>query len=140
MKSVAAIDTNVVVAGILRRDPDSPVCRIVDGMLRSDFPFVLSPDLIDEYRRVLLRPKIRALHKLSEKQVDVLLTEIVANAIVREPPDAPDAPDRSDNHLWQLLHLQLRVVLITGDRRLIENPPQSAAVLSPRAFIDQPGL
>ena len=91
---------------------------------------------LDEYRRVLLRPKIRALHKVSENQVDVLLTEIVINAIVHEPPDAPDAPGRGDNRLWRLLHLQLCVVLITGDRRLIENPPQSASVRSPRAFIE----
>jgi len=137
VKAVAVIDTNVVIAGLLSRDADSPVCRILDSMLRGEFLFLLSPDLIDEYRRVLLRPKIRALHGLTEKQVDVLLIELVTNAIVREPVDSPNAPDRGDDHLWQLLRVHDAVVLVTGDRRLVEQPPKFASVLSPRAFLDQ---
>lgn len=53
------IDTNVVVAGLITRANDSPVRRLLDGLLAGTIPFVLSQDLLAEYRRVLLRPAIR---------------------------------------------------------------------------------
>ena len=57
MSPVFIIDTNVIVAGRLTSDADSPVTRILDGMLRASFRFVVSEGLPAEYRQVLLRPK-----------------------------------------------------------------------------------
>lgn len=64
------IDTNVVVAALLSRDGDSAPRRLLAGMLTGGFSFVLSPDLLAEYRRVLLRPAIRERHELTTSQVD----------------------------------------------------------------------
>ena len=132
------VDTNVVVAGLISRPSDSPVCRLLDGMLAGSFSFLLSPALLDEYRRVILRPAIRELHGLTAEQVDIILTEIVANALIREVPHplAPPAPDRGDDHLWRLLASMQRTILVTGDRRLLEQPPEFASVVSPRAAIE----
>ena len=63
--SAAIIDTNVVVAGLLTGNADSPTARILDGMRKGAFPFLLSTALLAGYREVLLRRKIRALHGLS---------------------------------------------------------------------------
>jgi len=41
------VDTNVLVAGFLTGREDSPVARIVDGMLAAAFPFVVSEALLD---------------------------------------------------------------------------------------------
>ena len=132
------IDTNVVVAGLITRASDSPVRHILDGMLTGAFPFALSEDLLAEYRRVLLRPTIRKLHGLSTDQVGVVLTRIVLNAQIRDTTgqQAPGAPDRGDDHLWQLLHASPGATLVTGDRRLIERPPDIASVISPRAAME----
>ena len=81
----AVIDTNVVVAGLLTAEAESPTVRILDGMRRGAFPFLLSTALLAEYREVLMRPKIRKVHGLSEREIDLLLTEIATHAIVREP-------------------------------------------------------
>ena len=78
------VDTNVVVAGLISQTADSPVCRMLDGMLTGRFVFLLSVDLLDEYRRVLLRPTIQDLHGLSTEQVDTILTVLTANAIIGE--------------------------------------------------------
>ena len=52
---------------------------------------------------MLLREKIRKLHGLSAREIDLLLTEIATHAIVREPEARTGAPDPKDNHLWSLL-------------------------------------
>ncbi len=105
-------------------------------MREGAFPFLLSTALLAEYREVLLREKIRSLHRLSERNVDVLLTAITANAIVREPDARTGAPDAKDDHLWSLVQSQANSVLVTGDRALVKGPPPKAAVLSPREFAD----
>jgi len=40
---------------------------------------VLSPSLLGEYRKVLLRDKIRALHGLSEDEIDRILVDTNAS-------------------------------------------------------------
>ncbi|MDZ7841499.1 MAG: putative toxin-antitoxin system toxin component, PIN family [Gammaproteobacteria bacterium] len=137
MPGVAVVDTNVVVSGLLTRKFSSPLVTIVEGMLAGRFPFVLSPSLLDEYRRVLLRNKIRALHGLSEDEVDRILVELVANAMWHDvSPEWPAAPDPGDDHLWRLLNTLDAGVLVTGDQLLLDNPPDTASVLSPRSFVD----
>ena len=137
MKVPVVVDTNVVVAGLISTEDTSPVCRILDGMLSGDFIFVLSRALLQEYRSVLLRETIRKLHGLSAGQIDLILTTIVANAVFRDPIDeSATAPDRGDDHLWHLLQDVEGAVLATGDRKLLQNPPQLASVVSPRSFVD----
>lgn len=132
--SAAVIDTNVVVAGLLTGNAESPTARILDGMRNGAFPFLLSTALLAEYREVLLRKKIRALHGLSEHNVDALLTTIAIHAIVREPEARTGAPDAKDNHLWSLVQSQANSVLVTGDHALAKSPPPKSNVLQPREF------
>ncbi len=132
----AIIDTNVVVSGILTRDPDSPTARIVDGMLKGRFRFILSLELLAEYRDVLLREKIRRRHGLSGADVDVLLTEIAANGIPVEPP--PEKVEGEDAHILRILATDRAAVLVTGDRRLAQSLPRGARSLSPRQFVAEP--
>jgi len=129
------IDTNVVVAGLLTGDASSPTARVLDGMVDAGFSFLLSTALLAEYREVLLRPRIRSRHGLETNEIDSLLTEVVANAIIREPgPSIEEAPSRQDQHLWDLLGAEPGTVLITGDQRLLDNPPRAASVVSPASF------
>ena len=132
---IAVVDTNVVVAGLLTRDLASPVARVLDGMLTGRFSYLLSPALLREYRQVLLRPAIASRHRLTAVEVDAVLTELVANARWREPASELQAPDPGDNHLWALL-AERGVVLVTGDRLLLESPPAPASVLSARSFLE----
>ena len=137
MKYAAAIiDTNVIVAGLLTNDPNSPTSRILDEMCRGKFPFLLSTSLLAEYREVLLRKKIRAMHGLSEREIDSLLTVLASNAIVREPKFHPGAPDANDEHVWSLVQSEAGCALVTGDHALIEHPPRQSPVISPRQFVE----
>ena len=133
----AVIDTNVVVSGVLTRLAVSPTARVLDAMLNGDFRFLLSIELLAEYREVLLRPKIRRRHRLSDADVEAILTEIAADGIDLEPKRPPkERRRRGDEHLWELLAASPSAFLVTGDQRLIEEPVGGARVMTARAFVD----
>lgn len=140
MKQFFIIDTNVVVAGLLTSHPDSPVARVLDGMLAAAFPFVLSEALLAEYRVVLVRPHLCKLHGLSESEIDTILLDLVQHAIVLTTDSSvskPVAPDAGDQFLWDLLASRSDLVLVTGDKLLLQDQPMQPRVLSPQAFVAQ---
>ncbi len=68
-------------------------------MLAGRIDFLISAELLDEYREVSLRPRIKELQGLSNNHHDTVLTEIVANGIWREPAGSETPPDPGDGHL-----------------------------------------
>lgn len=97
---------------------------------------MLSLELLREYRDVLLRSAIRKRHGLNEESIDIILESIVADAILRESGHVDDsAPDPGDQHLWNLLATVQGSVLVTGDALLLEHPPATARVVSPKSFL-----
>jgi uncharacterized protein len=132
----AVVDTNVVVSGLLTKEPSSPTARILDAMLEGRIRFLLSIELLAEYREVLLRPRIRRRHGLSEKEIDLILTDITADGTVLEANRLGPRPAGGDGHLWQILAAVPAAVLVTGDRRLLVKPEVPGEVISARDFAD----
>ena len=130
------IDTNVIVAGLISRDPNSPTALILNEMLIGTMVFVLSPALLAEYRAVLLRPAITKRHGLSEPEIDQILIELTANAKWSEPieDNKHQAPDDGDTHLWGLLSSHPEAILVTGDRLLVENPRPGSHIMVPSDY------
>ena len=133
----AIVDTNVVVSGLVGRSPAAPPAVVLDGMLRGSFPFLLSIDLLAEYRVVLLRPRVVARHGLTADEADAILADITVNAVVREPVAAPAAPDPGDQHLWDLLSSEPSAILVTGDHTLL-TAPSIERVIAVNAFAASP--
>lgn len=131
------VDTNVVVAGLLTADAQSPVARVLDGMLSAVFPYVLSHALLAEYGSVLRRPALRKLHRLSTGEIDSILVELAHHAIVLDPVPASPAPDPGDQHLWELLAARNDLLLVTGDKRLQREKSMGSRILSPAAFVER---
>lgn len=139
---VVIIDTNVLVAGLLTSRADSPVSRILEGMLRGNFRFAISEALLAEYRAVLLRPKLLRLHRLTELEIDALLTDLARHAVVlpvffpvMAPDQVPLAPDAGDQFLWNLLVSRDDLTLVSGDKALHSIGPLQQRVISPQAFM-----
>lgn len=130
-RAVVIVDTNVVVAELLTTNDASPVARILDAA----FSFVVSEALLAEYRAVLVRPRLRKLHGLTVGEVETLLTDLAQHAIVLAPVAAPSAPDPGDQLLWELLAAKTDLVLVTGDKRLLQNAGMRGRVISPQAFV-----
>ncbi len=114
------VDTNVVVAGLLTRDPAAPTARILDAMLRGEARFLLSEELLAEYRTVLLRPKIATLHGLAAVEVDEILLRLAANGAVRDPAPADRGP-RGDGHLFALLETEPEALIVSGDAAVLRH-------------------
>jgi len=134
---VFIIDTNVVAAGLITSRKESPTAQILNGMINGSLLFLLSPALLDEYRQILLRPKLVRLHGLTRPEIGQILTEITTNAIWRDPPADNEhiSPDFQDSHLWALLASETSAVLLTGDQLLIEKPRPRRSVISPAAWL-----
>ena len=140
MSTFFIIDTNVVVAGLLTAHADSPVARILDGMLCAAFPFVVSEALLAEYHAVLMRPKLTKLHGLSVADIDTILADMVRHAIVLNPVQnaaASLAPDAGDQFLWDLLATRADLLLVSGDKLLLQDAAMRPRVITPQAFITQ---
>jgi predicted nucleic acid-binding protein len=135
----AIVDTNVVVSGVISDRPGSPPQRIVDAMLSDRLRFLVSEELVFEYRRALLFPRIVARHGLPEAGVDVLLEDLLLNAGIRDAPVAAvgevNGPGISgDEHVVALLRAQPGAMLITGDGRLADAIGGWCQVLTPAEF------
>lgn len=137
MKRPAVVDTNVVVSGILTARRESPTARIVDAMLNGGFRFLISVELLAEYREVLLRPKISRRHGLSPSEVDIILADIAAaGAVIEVEPPPAGSGKGGDDHLWRILARDASAVLVTGDRELFDRKAGSRKVMSPRKFLE----
>ena len=137
--TVVIVDTNVVVAGLLTASDTSPVARVLDGMLRASWPFVVSEALLADYHAVLVRPGLRRRHGLTAAQVEVLLTAIAQHAVVLHPANAAPAPDPGDQMLWDLLSTRSDLLLLlTGDKRLIQDPGMKGRIVTPSTFLAGP--
>jgi predicted nucleic acid-binding protein len=107
----------------------------VDAVLRGTFPFLLSFDLLAEYRTVLFRPKIQRLHGLTTTEVDTILTKMTTNGLVKEPGGTQaKGLDPCDLHIWQLLETVSNAMLVTGDQALRKFLIKTTPVFSPQEF------
>ena len=57
----AVVDSNLLVRGVLGRHPRAYGVRLLESWLQDRFELVTSDYLLDEVRRALQRPKVRAL-------------------------------------------------------------------------------
>jgi uncharacterized protein len=134
---LVVVDTNVIVTGLLTAHADSPVARVLDGMLSASFPFALSETLLAEYRTVLRRPSLCKAHGLTSDELDVILIDLAQHGIMLSAVPAPPAPDRGDQHLWELLAAHDDLLIVTGDRRLQQDAMMGHRILSPATFVER---
>lgn len=137
MSGAIIVDTNIVVAGLLTSHEDSPVARVLDGMLSAAFPFVISEALLAEYRVVLERPSLRKSHGLSADEIETLMLTVAEHAIVLIPVAAQPAPDPGDQHLWELLAAHADTRLVTGDKLLMDPHSHASRVITAQQFVQQ---
>lgn len=155
---VAVVDTNVVVSALIGRSSDAPPARILDAMLGGRMPFVLSLDLLTEYRNVLCRPFAVARHGLTEAEVDEILQALALSAIesssdvsphetaegirtgVQGIPTSvesiPTGVEEQDAHVARLVLTMPGAVLVSGDRDLQRALEGYCALATPAEFAE----
>jgi putative PIN family toxin of toxin-antitoxin system len=126
----AVVDPGVLVAALISPRSAAPG-HIVRAWAEGEFELVISPALLGELRRVLLRPKFR--RYVSEDAADAYVAALESSGVmVPDPPvQAGITPDPGDDYLVALLRATAADVLVSGDRHLAGLP----RVESPAAFV-----
>jgi predicted nucleic acid-binding protein len=109
----------------------SEICRVV---YPHDTPY--TEDELAEHHAVLVRPSLRKLHGLTLKQIETILTDLAQHAIVLEPVAGPPAPDPGDQLLWDLLAARADLLLVTGDKLLLNDTSMQGRVVTPAEFFN----
>jgi putative PIN family toxin of toxin-antitoxin system len=109
------IDTNVLVSAILKnKDPEAVIVWVVG---RADWQWVVSPDILTEYKEVLSRDKFRLAPEVRQKWfdlLDALATEVEVDIPLEFRRDQTDA-----KFLACAARAQANYI-ITGDRDFAE--------------------
>ena len=127
------VDTNVLFSAIAHREgtPARVLLAVLSGQM------LVSPTLLDEYRRVLSDPRGLSYLGIATEDLDVLLDFIARAALIDPGGLGPICPDPDDQHLWDLLAAGPKSVLVTGDRKLLASQHFPGRILSPRDFVDR---
>lgn len=115
----AVVDTNVVVSGVLSRN--GPPAGILDLWRQERFELVVSPPLLAEYRRALGYDRVRKIHRLSDEELDVLVTRFGRFATVVEPAVRLNVirDDPDDNRVLECAHAAATEFIVSGDKHLL---------------------
>lgn len=111
----------------------------LDRWRDGEFDLVVSPALLDELRRVLMRRKFR--RYATEEDATMFVSALAEEAIaVEDPPPSPErlTRDPNDDYLILLARAAGAVAIVSGDPDLTTvalEPP----VVTPAAFLEQLG-
>lgn len=129
------LDTNVVVSGVFFGGLPG---RILAAWSAGQFVLILSPAILDEYRRV--GHELGRRHPEVNEAFEPVLTLIAMNAMIVDAPPlagAVSADPDDDMFLAAALAAQTEVI-VSGDRDLLEvSGWRDIAVLTPRQFVEQ---
>ena len=127
------LDTNVLFSAIAHREgtPARVLLAVLSGQM------LVSPALLNEYRRVLGAPRGLSYLGIAVADLDDLLDFVARSALIDSGGLGPIAPDPGDQHLWDLLAAGPKSALVTGDRKLLASQHFPGRILSPRDFADR---
>ena len=127
------IDPGVYVSALLSRR--GPPFRLIELWDAGAYEVVASPAVFDELRLVLARDRFRS---VSSDEIEGLFAALEEHALGFD--DIPDPPavtvDPKDEYLVALTRSAGAAALVSGDAHLVELPPHSCRVLTPRAAVE----
>lgn len=113
------LDTTIIISAYLvaRGAP----ARILADFRRREFQMILSPALLGEYQRVLIRPDVQRRHGASASQTASDLAAIRSLAIVVNPADVPAviAVDPDDGMVLACALAGQADYIVSGDSHLL---------------------
>jgi len=126
------LDTNVFISGIFFSGPPH---RILQSWREGKVKLVLSPEILDEYRRVA-----KALNaKYPDVDLTALLELVVIEAEMHQVEPLPESVcvDPDDDKFIACALVSGSKLIVSGDKHLLDvNGYQGVEVLKPRAFVD----
>jgi uncharacterized protein len=123
----------VLIAALLSR-AGAPA-QILLSWIEGGFEFVVSPNLLNELKAVLLRPKFRKYVTVDEVRSYLALLEHGASVVIDPEPRPRLAPDPGDDYLIALARAAAAHFLVSGDAHLTGLRGSQPSIVTPRAFL-----
>lgn len=128
----AVLDTNTIISGI---GWSGPPRAILDAVVAGKFLLVTSPALLNEVRRVLTYPRLRALPQARVQEVLALLP-LVAHTVEPEEELKIIHSDSADNRVLECALTGEAGYIVSGDQHLLAlRTFRSMAIVSPAVFL-----
>jgi len=132
------LDTNVLVAGACRHE-SSLAYELLLGVLEERFPIILTEPIVLEYLDVLARPAVRALTRLTRRQSEDLVTDLIvlSRKVQLRFSWRPNLKDEGDNKFVEAA-IHAAAVIATynvRDFRSPDLPPHGWTVMMPQEFL-----
>ena len=127
----AVIDTNVIVSALLTKNPQSPTARILDAVMDGEITPFHSPEIIDEYRKVLSRIQFNFDAAIVESVINQFMS--IGRSVSPTEPDTETFPD-PDDKIFYCVALAAQydsAFLVTGNTR---HYPSAPFVVTPAEF------
>jgi putative PIN family toxin of toxin-antitoxin system len=127
------LDTNVFVSGVFF---SGPPFQILQAWRDGKIQLVVSPEILDEYRRVgeILAEEHPAI------DLEPMLEYVIHNAVVFSAPPLPEGVcnDPDDDKFFACALASGSNLVVSGDRHLLRvSGYQNIEVLKPRDFLDK---
>jgi uncharacterized protein len=130
MTPTGVYDTNVIVSAILKPGsiPASLVALAMEGSVR----LILSPEILEEYREILKRPKFG----FDSSTVDTFLNDLEKAAVMVYPTKrVRRALDEPDNRILECAQAAKAHYLVTGNKKHFPFPEfKGTKIVSPAEF------
>ena len=135
MKYYAVFDTNVLVASLLTKNPDSPTALVVDAISEERLIPLYNEEILEEYDDVLHRPKFPFSHDASRPIMRMLRQFGLA---VSPSPTGEILPDMDDLVFYEVVMEKRKsddAYLVTGNlkhfpaREYIVTPAEMMSIL-----------
>ncbi|MDI6792587.1 MAG: putative toxin-antitoxin system toxin component, PIN family [bacterium] len=92
----AVIDTNIFISGLISEK--GKAAALINSWRKGNFVLVISPQLIDEFLKVVKRPHIKEKYNIKEKQIKGLVKTIYKKALrVKGLYEVEKSEDPKDN-------------------------------------------
>ncbi len=131
------LDTNVIVSGLIR--PAGVPGRVLEHFLSETFAVVVSPDLVDELRRSLRRPRVRRYVGLSNDEIEGRIAQFETLADPVEGTLELEVKLRDVDDIKVLIAaIEGRAdYVVTGDGDLLTlGEHEGIQIVTPRAFLN----
>jgi uncharacterized protein len=128
----AVIDPNVLISAAI--SGGTPPAAVITAWSNGEFELIVSPTLLDELEKVLLRPKFRKY--MSEEEVRAYVRKLRTLAtFFPDPPSRPGlTPDPKDDYLVALARAAGVDYLVSGDPDLLNLSNARPPVINASAF------
>ncbi|MBI4607926.1 MAG: putative toxin-antitoxin system toxin component, PIN family [Candidatus Rokubacteria bacterium] len=128
----AVLDTNTIVSGI---GWSGPPRLILDAAIAGAFVLLISADLLEEIRRVLTYPRLRALPPARVREVLALLP-LIAQMVEPEGRISVVRQDPADNRVLECALAGEATHIVTGDDHLLALKSfRGVRIVAPAAFL-----